>query len=147
MPSLFGASLTAVQAAQDEKAMGYADAVGTPSAGLEESLIALDDSVHNLVRELQAQHIDDSTWIVITAPYGEEPMDRRPRRIIAPGEVAAVANSVKPGLAEHFSGGDVGTIWLSEPSLVASVVSAYERCATSLGIDKIISGVELSAHA
>lgn len=144
VPSLFGASLTAVQAAQDEKAMGYADAVGTPSAGLEKSLVALDDSVHNLVRELQAQHIDDSTWMVITAPYGEAPMDRRPRRIIAPGEVAAVANSVKPGLAEHFSGGDVGTIWLSEPSLVASVVSAYERCATSLGIDKIISGAELA---
>ena len=79
----------------------------------------------------------------MTAPYGHAPIDQRKHRVIPIQELTAVANSIHPGLAAHVSGGDVGMIWLSDPSMTTAVVKAYGDRSAALGIQEIYSGAKL----
>jgi arylsulfatase A-like enzyme len=115
---------------------------GTPSSGLEESLVFTDEAIGRIIQRLKDRHLYDSTWIVVTSPYGHAPIDQRKRRVIPIAELTAVVNSIHPGLAAHVSGGDVGMIWLREPSMTPVVVEAYGDRSAALGIEEIYSGAK-----
>ena len=125
VPVLFGMSFVSVGVAMTTKGMGYSDVTGIPSSGLEESLVFTDEAIGRIIQRLKDRHLYDSTWIIVTSPYGHAPIDQRKRRVIPIEELTAVANSIHPGLAAHVSGGDVGMIWLREPSMTPTVVKAW----------------------
>jgi hypothetical protein len=148
VPVLFGMSFASVGAAQAAKGMGYSDVTGTPSRGLEESFVFTDAAIGRLIQRLKDRHLYDSTWIIVTSPYGHAPnvhgpIDQRKRRVIPIAELTAVASSVHPGLAAHVSGGDVGMIWLRDSSMTPAAVKAYGDRSAALGIQEIYSGAKL----
>jgi hypothetical protein len=144
VPALFGMNFTCVSAAQAAPGMGYVDSSGTPSVGLNESLTFVDEAIGHIVQKLKTNNLYDSTWIFVTSPYGQSPMDQRRRRLISLAQVRSVAEGVRPGLVAHISGGDVAMIWLNEPTRTDSVVKAYGDSAAALGIQDIYSGARLA---
>jgi hypothetical protein len=143
VPVLFGMSFVSVGVAMTTNGMGYSDVTGTPSSGLEESLVFTDEAIGRIIQRLKDRHLYDSTWIIVTSPYGHASIDQRKRRVIPIAELTAVVNSIQPGLAAHVSGGDVGMIWLREPSMTQAVVKAYGDRSAALGIQEIYSGAKL----
>jgi arylsulfatase A-like enzyme len=144
VPALFGMSFTALGAAQSAAGMGYLDGSGALSQGLASSFAFVDDSLARVIRELKEKHLYDSTWIFVTAAYGQSPIDPRKRRTILLDRVAATANSVRPGLVAHVSGGDVAMVWISDPSTTPAVAKAYDQRAAALGIEEVYSGSRLA---
>jgi hypothetical protein len=144
VPVLFGMSFASLAAAQTAAGMGYVDAAGTPSAGLGERFASLDASIGRMVQELKTKHLYDSTWIFVTSPYGQSPMDQRRKRLIPLTRVRAVVDSVQPGLAAHVSGGDTAMIWLGNSTKTAAVVRAFGDQAVALGIEDIYYGARLA---
>jgi predicted AlkP superfamily pyrophosphatase or phosphodiesterase len=144
VPVLFGMSFASVAAAQTAAGMGYVDAAGTPSAGLAERFASLDAAIGRMVQELKTKQLYDSTWIFVTSPYGQSPMDQRRRRLIPFTHVLAVVNAVEPSLAAHITGGDAAMIWLRDSARTAAVVKAFGDQAEALGIADIYSGARLT---
>ncbi len=143
VPEIFGMSFTSIGAAQADVSMGYSDVTGTPSAGLEKSIAFTDGAISRIIGKLKERGLYDSTWIIVTSAYGQAPMDRRKRRIIADTRLTAVANSIRPGLAAHVSTGDIGMIWLNDSSMTGALVKAYGEQAAALGIQEIYSGTRI----
>jgi len=144
VPVLFGMSFASLAAAQTAAGMGYVDAVGTPSAGLAERFASLDATIGRMVQALKTRHLYDSTWIFVTSPYGQSPMDQRRRRVIPITRVFAVVNAVEPGFAAHVTGGDAAMIWLRDSARTAAVAKAFGDQAEALGIADIYSGARLT---
>jgi Type I phosphodiesterase / nucleotide pyrophosphatase len=144
VPALFGMSFTSIAAAQVGTWIGYVDAAGTPSAGLEKSFAFVDASIGRLVQELKATALYDSTWIFVASPYGHSPMDARRRRLIPLARVQSIANAVQPGVVAHITGGDAAMIWLNNRARTATVVRALAEQATAIGLQEIYSGARLS---
>jgi hypothetical protein len=142
VPALFGMSFTSLVAAQVE--MGYTDAAGTPSDGLAKRFAFVDAAIGRIVQELKVKQLYDTTWIFVTSPYGQSPMDQRRRRLIPIARVREVVESVEPGLAVHIAGGDTAMIWLSDPAKTAAVVKAFGDQAAAIGIQDIYSGARLA---
>jgi Type I phosphodiesterase / nucleotide pyrophosphatase len=144
IPALFGMSYASLAAAQSAPGMGYVDAIGTPSAGLAQAFESLDASIGRIVAELKAKGLYDSTWIVVTAPYGQSPMDQRRRRAIPMAQIKAIVDAVHPGLLAHISGGDAALIWLTDSARTPAVVRALSDAAPAIGLAEIISGARLA---
>lgn len=144
VPVLFGLSLLTVAHAQAATGMGYSDALGTPSAGLEKAFEQTDDDIAKIVNKLKAAKLYDSTWICIVSAYGLAPTDRRQLHVIPLGKLDAVATAIKPGLDAHLSGGDVAMMWLSERAETKEVAKAFSDRAQALGIERVITGQELA---
>jgi hypothetical protein len=141
VPALFGMSFASLAAAQGS--VGYTDAAGTPSDGLTKSFEFVDGAIGRIVQELKVKQLFDTTWIFVTSPYGQSPMDLRRRRLIPITRLREVVDSVQPGLAAHLTGGNVAMIWLSNPAKTAAVVKAFGDQAATIGIQDIYSGSRL----
>ncbi len=149
VPTVFGTNFQAVSVGEklaidpvtgDQG--GYADVSGTPKAGLAAELDFVDQSLGMIVSELKAQHLSDSTLIIISAKHGQSPIDVTKRRGIGGGQPAATIGS-----AEAFDISDDGSlIWLTDPSLTPSVVAQLSSTANqqALGIQEIFAGAALS---
>jgi hypothetical protein len=144
VPVLFGMSFASLAAAQTTTGMGYVDAASTPSAGLAERFAFVDAAIGRMTQELKTKHLYDSTWIFVTAPYGQSPIDQRRRRLIPVARVRAVVDAVKRDLAAHISGGDTAMIWLRDSTKTAAVAKAFGDQAAALGIEDIYSGARLT---
>jgi hypothetical protein len=144
VPVLFGMSFASLAAAQTAAGMGYVDAAGTPSDGLSERFAFVDAAIGRMTQELKTKHLYDSTWIFVTSPYGQSPMDQRRRRLMPVTRVRAVVDAVEPGLAAHVSGGDTAMIWLRDSTKTAAVVKAFGDQTAALGIADIYSGARLA---
>jgi hypothetical protein len=144
VPVLFGMSFASLAVAQTAAGMGYVDAPGTPSAGLAERFAFVDGAIGRMTQELKAKHLYDSTWIFVTSPYGQSPVDQRRRQFIPLARVRAVVDAVQPGLAAYVSGGDAAMIWLSDSAKTLAVVKAFGDQAAVLGIADIYSGARLT---
>ena len=144
VPALFGMSFQSVAVSQAAPGMGYVDAVGSPSAGLAKSFAYVDEAIGRMVKELKARKLFDSTWIFVTSPYGQSPMDQRRVRHISLGQVQAAAESIHPGIVAHISGGDVAMIWLTDPARTDTAVKALGDQAAALGIRDFYSGARLA---
>jgi hypothetical protein len=143
VPSLFGMSFEALSAAQATRGRGYRDGTGALSTALNESFAFVDQSIGRVLRELKERRLYDSTWIFVTAAYGQAPVDSRTSRAISLARVAAVANTVKLGAVTHISGGDAAMLWLSDPALAPAIAKAYEARAGTLGIQDVLFGARL----
>jgi hypothetical protein len=141
VPALFGLSLTSFAAAQSAAGVGYLDSIGTPSSGLAHSLDVLDVSLAQLVSAIAAKKLTDSTWIVVTAPYGQSRVDPVQRRIVSPAELAA---AMAPAVVARVSGGAIATIWLQNPADAPAAARALQAKATTLGIADIYTGARLN---
>ena len=144
IPALFGLSLLAVAHAQTAPGMGYIDALGAPSAGLEKAFASTDDAIAKIVSKLKAAKFYDSTWICIASAYGQAPMDRRQLKVIQLDKLDAVATAIEPGIDAHLSGGDVAMMWLGDKSKTKDVAKAFSEHAQSLGIQQVITGPALA---
>ena len=100
-------------------------------------------SASGSVKELKVKKLFDSTWIFVTSPYGQSPIDQRRVRHISLEQVQAAAESIRPGLVAHISGGDVAMIWLTDSAKTDAAVKALGDQAAALGIQDIYSGARL----
>jgi hypothetical protein len=137
VPAVFGTNFQAVSVGEKLNIAGYNDVLGTPSAGLASELDFVDQSLGKFVSELQKQHLFDSTLIIIAAKHGQSPIDVQKRVGIGGGQPAATIGS-----ADAFDISDDGSlIWLTDPSLTASVVKNLSTPTNqeALGIQEIFA--------
>jgi hypothetical protein len=142
VPALFGMSFTGV--AKSQRRDGYLDALGTPTAGLTQALVELDESIGRIVQELKAKQLFDSTWVAIAAPYAQSPLDRRERTVIPLARLRDVASRAVPGGVAHISGGNVAMIWLTDAENTGHLVNILSANAMTLGIQDIYYGAGLA---
>jgi Type I phosphodiesterase / nucleotide pyrophosphatase len=148
VPALFGTNFQAVSVGEKLAVDpvtgakgGYADVLGAPGPGLAGELDFIDQSLGRFVQELKAQHVYDSTLIIIGAKHGQSPIDLTKRRGIGGGQPAATI-----GTADAFDISDDGSlIWLTSPSLAPGVVATLSLPANqlALGIQEIFAGPSL----
>ena len=128
-----------------EKVGGYVDAAGTPSSSLQTAMDFVDGSIGGLLAELDAQHLTNSTTVIVTAKHGQTPVDLSLRRAIDPALIDATVESVQTGLLAQETPDTISLIWLHDHSRTADVVAALQANAATLGIDTIYSGAALDA--
>ncbi|HEY2686069.1 MAG TPA: alkaline phosphatase family protein [Steroidobacteraceae bacterium] len=148
VPTLFGTNFQAVSVgeklAKDPVTGftgGYTDVLGTPGQGLAGELDFIDQSIGKFVRELRAQHLYDSTLVIVSAKHGQSPIDGTKRHGIGGGQPTATIGS-----ADAFDISDDGSlIWLTDPSLMPGVVANLSKPANqqALGIQEIFAGQSL----
>jgi Type I phosphodiesterase / nucleotide pyrophosphatase len=137
VPAIFGMNFQAVSVGEKLKGNGYKDVLGTPSPGLASELDFVDHSLGRMVSALKQQGLLESTLIIIGAKHGQSPIDVQKRVAIGNGEPQATVGS-----AEALDISDDGSlIWLTDPSLTASVVANLSKPATqqALGIQEIFA--------
>ncbi len=142
VPAIFGTNFQAVSVGEKLAGAGYADVLGTPSAGLESEFDYVDASLGKFVSELKKQDLLDSTLIIIAAKHGQSPIDVQKRVGIGNGQPSATIGS-----ADAFDISDDGSlIWLTDPSLTASVVATLSTPTNqaALGIQEIFALNSLS---
>jgi hypothetical protein len=144
IPTLFGMSYASLAAAQSAPGMGYIDAIGTPSTGLAKAFESLDATIGRIVVELKTKSLYDSTWIFVTAPYGQSSMDQRRRRLIPVTQIKAIVDAVHHGLCAHITGGDAALIWLTDSARTPAVVKVLGADAATIGLQEIVSGTRLA---
>ena len=141
VPTLFGTNFQAVSVGEKLKVAGYADVLGTPSAGLASELDFVDQSLGKFVAELKKQGIYEDTLIIVGAKHGQSPIDVSKRVGIGGGQPTATI-----GAADAFDISDDGSlIWLTDSSLTPSVVTTLSEPANqqALGIQEIFAGQSL----
>jgi Type I phosphodiesterase / nucleotide pyrophosphatase len=148
VPTLFGTNFQSVSVGEKLAVDpvsglkgGYTDVLGTPGQALAGQLDFIDQSIGRFVQELKAQHLFDSTLIIISAKHGQSPIDVTKRRGIGGGQPTATIGS-----ADAFDISDDGSlIWLTDPSLAPGVVAALSLPANqqALGIQEIFAGQSL----
>ncbi len=148
VPTLFGTNFQAVSVGQKLASDpvtglkgGYTDVFGTPGQALAEQLDFVDQSLGKFVSELKKQGLWESTLIIVAAKHGQSPIDITKRRGIGGGQPAATI-----GAADAFDISDDGSlIWLTDPSLMPSVVATLSMPANqqALGIQEIFAGPSL----
>jgi Type I phosphodiesterase / nucleotide pyrophosphatase len=148
VPTLFGTNFQAVSVGEKLAVDpvtgfkgGYSDVLGTPGQGLAVELDFIDQSIGRFVQELKTQRLYESTLIIISAKHGQSPIDGTRRRGIGGGQPAATIGS-----SDAFDISDDGSlIWLTDPSLMPSVVANLSAPANqqALGIQEIFAGQSL----
>jgi hypothetical protein len=133
---------------------GYLDSIGTPSPSLLQEIEFVDDSIGSIVSKLKAQHLDDSTLVIITAKHGQSPLDSS--RYIPDGSnsPATILGSFLPAAESGGIGpteDDVSLLWLTDSSKTAGAVELLEKKSPALplsanvaGIGEILSGPPLA---
>jgi arylsulfatase A-like enzyme len=153
VPSLLGLNFQEVSVAQKLPVGGYADGAGTPSPLLAAAIAHVDGSLGRFVSALEAEHLLESTVIIVTAKHGQSPIDRD-RLAMEPGgrgdatvvDPLGFVNAADPHVDQvfapftnpndgsspvvrgHLQTDDVGLLWLQDqsPSNVAAVVTQLE---------------------
>lgn len=164
VPELFGMNFQAVSVGQKliEKNVatgGYQDGDGTPTPSLLKEIQFVDASIGEMVSELKARGLYDSTLIVITAKHGQSPID--PARFFPiPGHsgtngtspATLIANLLPESESPNNPNGigptedDVSLLWLSDASQTKAAVATLEANATKAGIGQIFYGHSLALN-
>lgn len=141
VPSLFGLNLQSVNVAQ--KLAGYVDAGGTPTAALADAIGHCDGLLGQMVGELRARHLLDSTLIVVTAKHGNAPIDRTLLRHVDKRALQrSIASAAPHGLAQLTV--DQGAlVWLHDPADAPRVAAALRQAHQALGIRQVLQGTAL----
>lgn len=164
VPTIFGMNFQAVSVGQKliENGVkgGYVDAEGTPSTNLLTEIQFVDKSIGEMVSELKAQGLYESTLIVITAKHGQSPID--PNRFFPiPGHSGGNGSSPATLIATDLQGyipdsesplnpngigpteDDVSLLWLSPGSDTITAVNLLEANASAVGLGEIYYGQSL----
>jgi hypothetical protein len=75
VPTIFGMNFQTVSVGQKLPVGGYTDANGTPSTLLASAIAHVDAALGRMVAELKANHLYDSTVVIVTAKHGQSPID------------------------------------------------------------------------
>ena len=162
VPAVFGMNFQAVSVGQKlieggTQPGGYLDAAGTPSPVLAGQIAFVDASIGRMVGALQAQGLQDSTTIVVTAKHGQSPID--PARFLpVPGKSGTngttPANLVASLLPESESPAnptgigptedDISQLWLKRGADTEAAVQILEANAAAAGIGEIFHGPALA---
>ena len=137
VPELFGMNFTAFAAAQRAPNAGYADMLGDPSEALTAQLRYIDTSVGRIVEDLRAEHLFDSTWIIVTATYTQSPGATRAPRSIPVERLRSILGKTPSSGAAYVSSEGAVTIWLQHPEMAGRVAQAYAAKSATLGIGEI----------
>ena len=138
VPKIFGMNFQEVSVGQKLPVGGYADAAGTPTALLAGAIAHVDASLGRMVSALEANHLLDSTLIVVSAKHGHSPIDRGKlamergtNPVVDPlgfinGKDPNVDNvfapfvnpndGSSPAVSGHLQTDDVGLVWLQDQS-------------------------------
>ena len=133
---------------------GYIDSVGTPSASLLQEIQFVDNSIGQMVSELNKQKLLDSTLIIITAKHGQSPVDSsRYQPNGSPNDPATIlASYLAP--SENSAIGptedDVALLWLRDsadtPDAVQTLESESPVTNNIAGIGQIFSGPSIGLY-
>jgi len=143
VPAIFGMNFQEVSVGQ--KTVGYADAAGTPTAGLADALDHTDASLGRMVSALKRQGLYESTLIIISAKHGQAPIDPALRRIVDNKRIPGIVNGVQPGLVAQATADDIALLWLTDQSQTGAAVAALTANQSQVGIASIRSGAGLAA--
>lgn len=143
VPAVFGMDFQAVSVAQKLAGAGYADATGTPSAGLQDALDHTDQSVGRMVAELQARHLLSSTTIIVSAKHGQTPIDPSKHQIVDKSIVPSLVNGVQAGLVAQATEDDIALLWLSDQGKTDAAVAKLLASQSQASIQEILSGDSL----
>jgi hypothetical protein len=144
IPTLFGTNFQSVSVGQKLKGNGYADVLGTPSAGLASELDFVDKSLGKMVEALKDSGVYDETLIIVGAKHGQSPIDVSKRVGIGGGQPATLINTIDSGEAFDISD-DGSLIWLNNSSQAADIAKQLSEPANqaTLGIQEIFAGPAL----
>ncbi len=173
VPTILGMNLQEVSVGEKLPAGGYTDAAGTPSALLEGAFEHVDSSLGRIVSALKAQHLYESTLIIVSAKHGQSPVDRSKLHMEAGGQGTAdvidplgFINTVDPNIDQvlstfvnpnsgnqyavdgHLQTDDVGIVWLQDQSseMVAGVVAALQDNASAIEASVLPPGTIFSGN-
>jgi hypothetical protein len=164
VPTVFGMNFQAVSVGQKliENGVkgGYLDAEGTPSSNLVTEIEFVDKSIGEMLSELKAQGLYESTLVIVTAKHGQSPIDphlffpipghsgdngESPATLIAtdlPGYIPFSESPLNPnGIGPTED--DVSLLWLSPGSDTVTAVNLLEANARSIGLGQIYFGGSL----
>jgi Type I phosphodiesterase / nucleotide pyrophosphatase len=113
---------------------------------LEGGLQYVDDALGSLVAELKAQHVYDSTEIIVTAKHGQSPID--PARLEKIGHAGAAVLTAAGVSAAQITDDDVSLIWLANQSDTNAAVQALADSISNgnpARIATIFAGKQLAA--
>jgi hypothetical protein len=138
-PAILGMNFQSVSVGQKLVTGGYADPIGTPSAGLANAIAFVDRSIGQMVEALQDRGLAGSTLVIVSAKHGQSPIDRTKR--VALNDGAVIATPIGANFA--FSIDDDGAlIWLKDNAggKTAAAVSALDGFAGDTGLAELLSG-------
>ena len=144
VPEIFGATLTAFDAAERDGMSAYQSYDGRPSATVNQALTATDGQVLRILAALKKKHLYDTTWIVVTAAFGEGAISPRRSKSIDASSLAAAADSVERSAVMHVAADGPAMLWLRDGAKTGQVIAALAKQADALGISTIASGAELA---
>jgi hypothetical protein len=134
VPALFGMNFQAVSVAQKLAANGYADAAGTPSAGLADAVAHTDASIGRMVTELKAKGLFDKTVIIVSAKHGQSPIDPAARKIVDKKTIPGLIDSIQSGLTAQATQDSVSLIWLADKAHTADALKKLADSKDAAGI-------------
>ena len=139
-PAIFGMNFQAVSVAQKLKDNGYADALGAPSAGLNDALTHVDSALGQMVAALQARNLYNSTLVIVTAKHGQSPIEPSARQLVSSKLIPGLVEQVQTGLLGQATQDTAALIWLTDQSKTNDVVGILNANASQLGISDILAG-------
>jgi hypothetical protein len=147
VPALFAFNFVAFNTAQklddggiEKKADGTEGAVSEP---MHEALRHVDQSIAQVVAALKAQHIFDSTLVILTAKHGQSC-----RLGFATTLPVNTFNSVLRDhniYLNHATQDDVGLYWLKDQNKAAQAAALLTALPAKFGIDEVLWGQQLVA--
>lgn len=123
---------------------GYLDSIGTPTPSLYQEILFIDNSIGRMVAALQAQHLLNSTLIIITAKHGQSPVDSSRYFPDGSNDPATILSSCIPDSELNQIGpteDDVALLWLSPSCNVATEVAALESASPASPLSANIAGI------
>jgi predicted AlkP superfamily pyrophosphatase or phosphodiesterase len=143
-PAVFGMNFQSVSVGQKLKIGGYADAAGTPSANLANTIAFVDRSVGQMVDALRNHGLSERTLVIVSAKHGQSPIDRTKR--VALDDSKVIAAPIGANFAFDIAD-DGALIWLKDNSdgKTAAAVAALKAFPGDTGIVKFLYGPELAA--
>jgi len=155
VPVVFGMNFQAVSVGQKlvihSRKGGYTDARGTPTDDMKGEIVFVDRAIGQMVAELKARHLYESTVLVITAKHGQSPIDTN--RVVkngdnSPATVLANAGMI-PDSESPLTGGigptedDISQIWLKPGVKVEDAVALLEANGSLVNLGEIFYGPSL----
>jgi Type I phosphodiesterase / nucleotide pyrophosphatase len=146
VPAIFGMNFQAINIGQKKKPGGYMDSAGTPSPALADALAHTDASLGKMLDALAAQHLLNSTLMIVTAKHGNAPIDplEYKRVIPTPGDALA-----KGGISAFAHQLGISVIWLKDQSKTAAAVKLFDnsKARAALDIAKLYYGTSMELFA
>jgi arylsulfatase A-like enzyme len=158
VPAIFGMNFQAVSVGQklieNKVKGGYLDAAGNPSENLKKEIVFVDAALGQMVAELMAQGLYDSTAIIVTAKHGQSPVDpslffpipghaplnngQPPSALLGPAFLPdSEINQIGP------TEDDISLLWLTGTDQTQAAVDILQTHAQEAGISQIFSGHSL----